>query len=252
MLFKPATQYEPEPTPLTPNRAALVALNQARAEAAAEVSALIGRTNKLARLKESVAALEVELSQNLAADGKLLSDWAMSDTGEPAPQPDSTKRLAIEAKLADAVSQARAADAATASVTSVLERANQRAGELEAKVPAYVANVLLDEAVGLLPGIVEATASLARAKGRYDGLRKFLLERAEAAKDVAHQNGFFHDLEKLDREAADAASIGPMLTFSPGAEWRELAASLGDVAARPTPTLPAAFNLPETTKWTND
>jgi hypothetical protein len=252
MLFKPATQYEPEPTPLTPNRAALVALNAARAEAAAEVAALIARTNKLARLKESVVALEVELSQNLAADGKLLSDWAMSDTGEPAPQPDSTKRLAIEAKLADAVSQARAADAATASVASVLERANDQAAELERQVPALVAAVLLDEARALLPGIVEATASLARSQGRYAGLRKFLLERAEAAKDVAHQNGFFHDLERLDRAAADAASIGPILTFSPGAEWQDLARELGDVPIRPTPTLPAAFpGMPEL-KWTND
>jgi hypothetical protein len=252
MLFKPKDEYSPETPPLTENRRLLLDLNNARAEAAAEVEALHARMNKLAKLKESVAALESELSQTLAADGQQLADWAMSDEDSAAPQPDSAKRLALEAKLADAVSQARAADAATISVETVLSSANARAAALERQTPALVAAVLLDEAVGLLPGIVEATASLARAKGRYDGLRKFLLERAEAAKDVAHQNGFFHDLEKLDREAADAASIGPMLTFSPGAEWRELAASLGDVAARPTPTLPAAFNLPETTKWTND
>jgi hypothetical protein len=92
--------------------------------------------------------------------------------------------------------------------------------------------------------------ALAKAQGRYATLRKFLLERAEAARDVAMRNGFFSDLEHLDREAADAASIGPLLSFNPGAEWIDLARELGDVPIRPTPTLPAAFNLPET-KWVN-
>jgi hypothetical protein len=118
-------------------------------------------------------------------------------------------------------------------------------------VPALVAAALVDEARALLPGIVEATMALAKAQGRYTSLREFLLTRAEAAKDFALRSGFFHDLELLDREAADAAAIGPLLSFHAGDEWRDLAASLGDVAARPTPTLPAAFNLPEETKWAN-
>jgi hypothetical protein len=175
----------------------------------------------------------------------------MSDTGEPAPQPDSKKRLAIEAKLADARSQALAADAATASVESVLARASARAAELERQVPAMVASVLIDEARALLPGVVEATAALAKLQGRYTSLRKFLLERAEAAKDVAMQSGFFQQLELLDREAADAASLSPSLSFAAGEEWKDLARELGDVPIGPTPTLPAAFNLPET-KWVND
>ena len=80
----------------------------------------------------------------------------------------------------------------------------------------------------MLPEIVEATAALAKARGRYESLRKFLLERAEAAKDVALRSGFFHQLEVLDREAADAAAIAPLLSFAVGDEWTELAASLGD------------------------
>jgi hypothetical protein len=247
--FTPAS-YEPEASELTPNRKALADLNTARAEAAAEAETLRARTNKLSRLKQSVAALEIELRQTLAADGKRLEDWAMSDTGEPAPQPDSKKRLAIEAKLADARSQALAADAATASVESVLTRANQRAGELERQVPAAIAAVLLDEARSLLPGVVEATAVLAKVRGRYASLRKFLLERAEAAKDVAAHSGFFRDLERLDRESADAGSIGPLLSFNAGDEWQDLARDLGDVPISPTPTLPAAFpGMPEETKW---
>jgi hypothetical protein len=250
--FQPADTYEPELPPLSANRQALIELNSARSEAKAEVAALLSRMIKLAKLKESVAALESELSQTLAADGRQLEDWAMADTGEPAPQPDSTKRLAIEAKLADAVSQARAADAATASVESVLARANDRAAALERSVPALVASVLVDEARALLPGIVEAAAATAKAQGRYESLRKFLLERAEAAKDIALRNGFFSDLERLDREASDAAAVGPLISFNAGAEWKLLAQELGDVPIRPTSAPPTAFpGMPTLEKWTN-
>jgi hypothetical protein len=80
---------------------------------------------------------------------------------------------------------------------------------------------------------------------RYATVRKFLLERAEAARDVAARNGFFPDLERLDRAAA---SIGPLLSFNPGAEWKSMAIELGDTPIRPSPAPVAAFNLPET-KW---
>jgi hypothetical protein len=250
MLFQPATQYEPEPTPLTPNCRALLDLNEARTEVAAEVETLRARTSKLTKLKESVAALEVELSQNLAADGKLLSDWAMSDEDSPAPQPDSTRRVAIEAKLADAVSQARAADAATASVESVLARANARAAELEREVPALVASVLLDEARELLKPIVEATLALAKAQVRFTALRDYMLGRAEASRDVANRNGFFRDLEILDREARTAAENAPPPDFNATLEWKLLAESLGDVPARPSPTPVAAFpGMPQMDRW---
>jgi hypothetical protein len=247
--FQPAP--EPEPAPLTPNRQALADLNAARQQAAAEVETLRARTNKLAKLKESVAALEIELSQTLAADGKQLEDWAMSDADSPAPQPDSKKRLALEAKLADAVSQARAADAAAASVESVLARANVKAGDLEHRVPALVAAVLLDEARALLPTISEAAAALAKAQVRYSALRDFLLSRAEAARDVAMGSGFFADLEALDRDTREV-SLPPPPDFNTSLEWRELAASLGDTAARPTPAPVAVFEgMPVEDKWIN-
>jgi chromosome segregation ATPase len=249
--FAAATEYAPEPVELSPSRAALRDLNTARAAAATEVETLHARVGKLAKLKESVATLESELSQTLAADGKQLEDWAMSDTGEPAPQPDSTKRLALEAKLADAVSQARAADAATISVEHALNTANAKAARLESEIPAAVAAALLDEARALLPGVVEATAELAKARGRYASLRDFLLTRAEAARDIAARNGFFRDLELLDKEAAGAASIGPLLSFSVGNEWRDPARELGDTPARSTKTRPAVFNLPAEDKWIN-
>jgi hypothetical protein len=250
--FRKSEDYQPETPPLTENRRLLLDLNAGRAEAAAEVETLRARMNKLAKLKESVSALEVELSQTLAADGKQLEDWAMSETGEPAPRPDSTKRLAIEAKLADAVSQARAADAATVSVESVLARANQRAAALEAEVPARVANVLIDEARALLPAIVEATLALAKTQTRYSALRTLLLERAEAARDVAVRSGFFQSLETLDREAREAAGNAPAPDFNAPLEWRELAASLGDVAIRPTAAPIAMFPGMPTMEWKND
>jgi hypothetical protein len=251
MLFKPKDEYQPEPVELTPNLEALKSLNAARTEVAAEVETLRARTSKLAKLKESVAALEVELSQTLAADGKQLEDWAMSDTGEPAPQPDSTKRVAIEAKLADAVSQARAADAATISVEHVLANASQKAAGLERQVPALVAAVLVDEAHALLPEIVEATAALAKAQIRFSALRFFLLDRAEVSRDDSMRHGVFAALEKLDIAARTAAENAPPSDVNATLEWRELAASLGDVPPRPTPAPVAMFNLPET-KWTND
>jgi hypothetical protein len=247
--FQPAESYAPAPVEQTPNRQALLDLNTARAEAAAEVETLRARMNKLSQLKESVAALEIELSQTLAADGRQLAEWAMSDADAPAPQPDSTRRLAIEAKLADAVSQARAADAATASVESVLARANQRAAELERQVPAAVASVLLDEARSLLPTIAEAAAALAKAQTRFSALRDFLLSRAEAARDVAVRSGFFADLEALDRDTREVSLPPPMSDFNSSLEWRELAASLGDVPVRPSPAPVAVFEGMPELKW---
>jgi hypothetical protein len=246
--FQPAAAHASEPPPLTENRRILADHNAARTEAAAEVEALHARMSKLAKLKESVAALESELSQLLAADGKQLSDWAMSDEDSPAPQPDSTKRVAIEAKLADAVSQARAADVATISVENVLARANDRAASLERAVPALVAAVLLDEARSLLPSIADAAAALARLQTRYLALRSFLLERAESARDVAMHNGFFADLEKLDRDTQEVALPLPP-DFNAPLEWRELAASLGDVPSLPSWSPVAMFpGMPEL-KW---
>jgi hypothetical protein len=248
--FKKQDEYEPETPPLSPNCEALKSLNEARAEAAAEVDALLARMNKLAKLKESVAALEIELSQTLAADGQQLTDWAMSDADSPAPQPDSTKRVALEAKLADAVSQARAADAATASVESVLARANDRAAALERSIPAMVAAVLLDEARALLPTIADAAAALAKAQTRFSALRSFMLDRAEAARDVSMRSGFFKDLEDLDRDTREVSLAPPMSDFNSSLEWRELAASLGDTPARPTPTTVVMFpGMPELDKW---
>jgi hypothetical protein len=95
---------------------------------------------------------------------------------------------------------------------------------------------LLDEARELLPPIVEAMMALAKAKSRFDSLRAFLLDRADAAKDVSLRNGFYHDLEALDKEARDSFAVGPMLAFSGGDEWRDLARELGDVPHRPTHT----------------
>ena len=92
-----------------------------------------------------------------------------------------------------------------------------------------IASILLDEARSILPEIVEAAKAVAKVKARYDSLRKFMLERAEASKAVSLHNGFFHDLEALDKEAREAFAIAPMLTFAAGNEWRDMARELGDV-----------------------
>jgi hypothetical protein len=238
--FRKQDEYEPETPPLSPNRQALVDLNKARAAAKTEVETEQARMNTLARLKDAVAPIEGELAALDAAEADALAQWSVSPA-TPAPQPDIAARADIMTRLQSARQQVAGAQLATASVESVLARANDRAAELERSVPALVAAVLLDSARDLLPGIVEATMALAKAQGRYATLRKFLLERAEAAKDVAARNGFFRDLEALDREAHDAAGIAPLLSFNAGAEWKLLAESLGDVPILPTPTLPAAF-----------
>jgi hypothetical protein len=169
------------------------------------------------------------------------------------PEPDIAARADILARLSAAQQKVAGAELATASVGHVLDRANAKAATLEAEVPALVAGVLIEEGHLLLPAIIEATMALAKAQGRYATLRKFLLERAEAAGDAAMRNGFFRSLETLDREAADAARIGPLLSFDAGSEWRDLARELGDTAARPTPTLPAAFpGMPQSDGWVND
>ena len=246
--FKPADSYEPEAVELSPNREALKSLNEARKASRETVSELQERLNRLAALKAAVAPLEAELQALDATEADALAQWSATPDA-PAPESDVAARDDILVRLAGARQRIASAEQATASVAHVLDTANARAAELERSVPALVAAVLIDEARALLPGVVEATAALAKARGRYSALRKFLLERAEAAKDVAARSGFFHDLERLDKEAANASTIGTLLTFSVGTEWIELAASLGDVAARPTSTLPVAFpDMPEM-KW---
>jgi hypothetical protein len=247
--LQPKNAYEPEPVEVerSPNRKALATLNAARAKAAAEVAELQERLNRLADLKGAVAPLEDELAALDAKEAAALAQWSATPDA-PAPEPDIAARDAIMARLQAARQRIAGAEQATASVEHVLNTANARYADLEHQVPALVANVLIDEARALLPPIVEATLALAKAKGRFAGLRSFLLDRAEAAKDVAMRGGFFQELEKLDREAADAASIGP-LSFSAGNEWREVADALGDTPHRPTPTMPAAFaGMPEF-KW---
>jgi hypothetical protein len=247
-LFKPAS--EPEPTPLTPNREALANLNAARAAAATEVDILLARVASLSKLKESSVVLEAELASLDAAEADALAQWSVNPD-DPAPEPDTAARSNVLARLQAARQRIAGAEQATASVEHLLNTANQRAAGLEREVPALVANVLIDEARSLLPSVIEAVATVARVQGRYLGLRKFLLERAEAAKDIALRSGFYQQLELLDREAGDAAALAPTLSFSGGTEWQDLARELGDVPIGPTPTLPAAFNLPET-KWVND
>lgn len=146
--------------------------------------------------------------------------------------------------------QVAGAQLATASVESVLARANERAGGLEREVPAAVAAVLIDEAYVLLPAITEATALLARTQVRYSALREFLLSRAEASRDVAMRSGFFQSLEALDIAARHAANNAPPPDFSAPAEWRALALELGDVPSIPSQAPIAAFpGMPEMDKW---
>jgi hypothetical protein len=240
MLFKPKDEYAVETPPVSANRQALLDLNASRAASAATVAELQERLNRLSELKAAVAPLEAELAALDAAEAANLADWSATPDA-PAPESDVAARDAILVRLQSARQRVVSAEQATASVEHVLATANARYADLEHSVPARVAAVLLDSARDLLPGIVEATASLAKAQGRYASLRKFLLERAEAAKDVASRNGFFTNLERLDHEAADAASIAPLLSFNASNEWKLFAQELGDVPIRPTPTLPAAF-----------
>jgi hypothetical protein len=250
--FQPKEAHESEPAPLTPNRAALRDLNAARAASQATIAELRERLNRLDALKTAIGPIEAELAALDASEAAALANWS-ANPDAPAPTPDIEARQSVMARLSAAKQQIAGAEQATVSVSHVLEGANTRAVSLEHQVPAAIAAVMLDEARLILPGIVEATLALAKVQSRYASLRKFLLERAEAAKDVASRSGFFHDLERLDREATDAARIAPLLTFNAGNEWRELADSLGDVPHRPAPTMPAAFpGMPAMDPWRND
>ena len=245
----PATEYQPEPTPLTTNRQALGALNAARAAATSEVEELRERLNRLSALRNAVAPIEAELAALGASEAAALAEWSAT-LDAPAPSPDIAARDDIMARLTAARQQVAGAEMATATVEHVLGRANTKAGDLERQVPAAVAAVLLDEARSLLPTIADAAAALAKAQTRYSALRDFMLTRAEAARDVAMRGGvFFKALEDLDRDTREVSLAPPMSDFNSAAEWRELAASLGDVPSRPTPAPVAMFNLPEETKW---
>jgi hypothetical protein len=247
--FQPAP--EPELAPLTPNRQALADLNAARQQAAAEVETLRARMASLARLRNAVAPIEAELAALDASEAAALAEWSLTPD-EPAPEPDVAARDDIVARLQAARQKVQGADAATISVEHVLASANTRAGDLERQVPVAVASVLIDEAYVLLPAITESTALLARTQVRYSALREFLLSRAEASRDVAMRSGFFQSLEALDIAARHAANNAPAPDFNSTAEWRELAASLGDTPARPTAVPIAAFpNMPVEDKWTN-
>lgn len=246
MKFQPKDTYAPE---LSPNREAMKSLNEARSEAAAEVAELQGRLRRLDDLKSAIPPLEAEVAALDAAEAAALAEWSASPDA-PAPVPDVAARADILGRLTAARQRVTTAEQATASVEHVLATANTRAAGLEHQAPALVAAVLIDEAKSLLPGLLEAAAALAKVQSRFSALRTFLLERAEAAKDVAMRNGFFQALEALDRDAAEAARVAPLISFNPGAEWREMADALGDTQHRPTPALPAAFgNMPELPKW---
>ena len=207
-----------------PNRAALVELNKARAESAAEVAELQARMNRLADLKGAVGPIEAELSALDGAEAAAFAAWSATPDA-PAPTPDIAARQSIMDRLSGARQSVSSAERATASVEYVLGNAHARANALQHRVPAAVAACLLDEARELLPEIVEAAKAVAKVKARYDSLRKFMLERAEASKAVSLQNGFFGDLEALDRDAREAFAISPMLSFAAGNEWRDLATS---------------------------
>jgi hypothetical protein len=236
---------------LTPNREAMKSLNEGRVAAAAEVGTLRNRMASLARLRDAIAPIEAELAALDAAEVAALADWSAAPDA-PAPEPDIAAREAIVGRLTAARQRVAGADAATISVEHALGNANTRAVALEGRVPAYVAAVLVDEARSLLPGITEATAAVAKLQTRYSALRTFLLDRAEAARDVAMRNGFFRDLEALDREARDAAGNAPPPNFNATLEWREMAASLGDVSSVPSPTPVMAFaGMPAEDKWIN-
>lgn len=227
--FLPADAYPPEPA-LSPNRAALAEHNAMRAEAAAQVAELQARLNRLEALKAELAPIEAELAALDAVEADALAAWSATPE-QPAPTPDLAAREAIVARLSAARQQVAGAEIATASVSHVLTSANHRAAEFERATPALIAAVMLDEARALVPSIIETAGAFARAKGRYESLRKFLLTRAEAASDVAANNGFFRDLETLDHYFADAIRQVPMLSFNADAEWKSLAADLGDVPA---------------------
>ena len=128
--FAPATRYEPEQTPLSPNRQALDRLNVDRAEATAEVTALRARMDSLAKLRNAVAPIEGELAALDAKEAAALAEWSVTPD-RPAPEPDIAARADVMARLQSARQQVAGAEMATATVETVLARANQRAGELE-------------------------------------------------------------------------------------------------------------------------
>ena len=249
MKFQPADAYAPEAPELSPARQRLIELNTARAASKATVEELQSRLNRLGALKAAVTPLEAELQALDAAEAAALAEWSASPDA-PAPQPDTAGRADIMNRLQRARQQVAGAELATASVESVLARANARAAELEREVPPAIANILVDEARGLLPSITEAIAALARAQTRYSALRSFLLERAESSRDAAMRSGFFQALEALDRDARIAAENAPPPDVNATLEWRELAAALGDTPILPTPPPVAMFpGMPELDKW---
>jgi chromosome segregation ATPase len=248
--FAPADSYEPETTPLSPNRAALKELNDTRAASKATIAELRERLQRLDALKAAIQPLEAELAALDAAEAAALAEWSATPDA-PAPEPDLASRDAIVARLNAARQKVAGADAATASVEHVLNTANDRAAALERSVPVHIARVLIDEAHALLSEIAAAATAFELAMRRYNELKEFLLTRIEASpKDSARQEAHMA-LEKLNHAADAVKNNPPAIDRSTAGEWRALAQELGDTAILPTPAPIVMFDLPET-KWVND
>jgi hypothetical protein len=251
--FQPAESYPApvEPEPVSENVAAVTAIAAARAAAQAEMVELQARLKRLEALKVAVPPLEAELAALNASESAAMAEWS-ADPSKAPPTPDIAARDEIMARLTTARQLVSGADAATISVSHAHTKAAERANALAQQIPVAVAMALIDEAHALLPEIAEAGARFGNLLNRFSSLKDFILTRIEAGpkgpeREAAHRAHF-----ELITASDAVRNNAPKIDGGAIAEWRELAASLGDVATAPSQNqFATAFALPASDPWIN-
>jgi hypothetical protein len=224
--FKALDSY---PTPLSPSRADLARLIEARDAASAELETLTARVARLARAKEAIAPLESELTAMSIRESAVALAWAEADDGSDAPAADTVRRSDIESKLTAARAQATAADGATRSVASQVERVNASIHAISERIRQAAASIVVEEAETIFSELTAAAAAFEAVKARVSAARSFMLVATEPPAGQA-VGAVRLDFEGFDRRLTIAAAK-PAFSADPG-EWFSLAVRLaGDAAA---------------------
>jgi hypothetical protein len=222
------TKFKPVET-LSPARRDLATLISARDDASAELETLTARVAKLARAKEAIPPLESELTAMSIRESAAALAWAESDDGSDAPAPDATRRADLEAKLSAARAQATAADGATRSVASQVERVSATINSISARIRQAAASVVVEESVALFPELAAAIVATEALKGRIMAARQFMIVATDPPAGQA-VGAVTLPFETFDRGLA-IASAKPAVSNDPR-EWFGLATALaGDARA---------------------
>ena len=164
------------------------------------------RHNRLERLASAASPAEFALAALDGAESAALAEWSANAEGQPpAPDVEARARLAREAEVARATSDAarRAADllaASRAGVAAKIDRAGPAVAMLACEI--VVAEVLSPLAVE----VAAAVARLATLKQRLADGREAVLRATEADLSAPGRTDVLRAVERLDSEIRDATA----------------------------------------------